>query len=239
MTQLHEGQSMEISTLKLVHDQLLPQMDENEAKHLEQLLQLLRCTCDLQSEPGTMTPELLERVHAFEPKGFFAEIRRTIYSGGQPRDSEWLAIAELATLKWILTERWDDFYAVIFEHDPMLGQEFSKVREFLEAIPFPAALALLERTWEYNANRPELNLAALACIAASGLLGVFGSSRLYEMAAACLAFEKEFLVVVLAGRCFKISAIASRVDIGTWTDTQYACMRVLDNFLHFGETAWG
>lgn len=77
----------------------------------------------------------------------------------------------------------------------MLGEEFSKVREFLETFPFPAALALLERSWEHKANKPEFNMAALACIAASGLLGVFGSSRLFEMAAACLAFEKEFLVV--------------------------------------------
>jgi hypothetical protein len=231
---------METSTLKLVHDQLLPQMDANEAKYLEQLLQVLRRTCDLQSEPGAMTPELLERVHAFGAlKGFLAEIQRTIDSGRQPRDAGWLAVAELATLKWVLAERWDDFYAVIFDDDPLLGEEFSKVREFLETFPFPAALGLLERTWEYNANRPEFNMAALACIAASGLLGVFGSSRLLEMAAACLAFEKEFLVVVLAARCFKISAIASRVDIATWTDAQYACMRVLDNFVHFGETAWG
>ena len=36
----------------------------------------------------------------------------------------------------------------------------------------------------------------------------------------------------------QVRTIASRVEIRTWTDTQYGCLSVLDGFAHLGETAW-
>jgi hypothetical protein len=229
-----------MSILKLVHGQLLPQLRDPEATHLEQLFQLVRCTCDLQSEPDSLASELLERLHAFDAlKKNLLEIRQAIQGGQQLAVDDWLVLSYLATLKRVLKDQWDDYYKIIFDHYPALGQEISRVQAFIEDMPFAAAATLLEKDWEHNGKRPGFEIAALTYVTACGLIGIFGSSRLYEKAADCLAFAKAFLVVVLAGGCFKVRAIASRVNIGDWADTQYACMSMLDNFAHLGETAWG
>jgi len=231
---------MDVRILKLVHGQILPQLQDAEAARLEWLFQLVRCTCDLQSEPDAMAGELLEHVLAFDAlKKSLMDTWQTIQGGRQLGVDDWLALAYLAKFKSVLKLQWDDGYKLIFDHFPALGQKISQVQEFIEGIPFAAAAALLEKDWEGNGKRPGFEMTALTYVMACGLIGIFGSSRLYQKAVECLAFDKAFLVVVLAGCCFKVSAIASRVDLGTWTDTQYACMSVLDTFGHLGETAWG
>lgn len=231
---------MDMSILRLVHSQILPRVADPEARQLDQLFKLVRCTCDLQSEPGTTASELLARLQAFdeltEP---ILEIRQNIQSGQRLALEDWLFLAYLATFKFVLRDRWDDCYMIIFDAYLALGQGINKVLAFIEDIPFAAAAALLEKDWDDNGKKPGFEMVALTYVRACGLIGVFGGSRLYERASECLTYEKEFLVLVLAGACFKVPAIASHVDIGTWTDTPYACMSVLDNFVHLGETAWG
>lgn len=231
---------MDMRILRLVHGQLLPLVADIKAKQLERLLQLVQCTCDLQSEPGTTVNELLARLHDFdELKEPISEIRQNIQSGQKLAVYEWLLLSYLATFKWVLRDRWDDCYKIIFDAHPAIGQEIRMVLAFVDEIPFATAAALLEQDWEDNGKKRGFEMVALTYVWACGLMGIFGNSCLYEKASECLTYEKEFLVVVLAGACFKVPAIASRVNIGTWTDTQYACMSVLDNFVHLGDTAWG
>ncbi len=232
--------SMDMSILRLVHGQILPLVADADARQLEQLLQLLRCTSDMQSEPGTRANELLARLHAFgELKESITKICQNIQSAGRLAVNDWLFLSYLATFKCVLRDRWDDCYTTIFDAYPAIGQEIKRALAFIEEIPFAAAAALLEKDWKDNSKRPGFEMVALTYVRACGLIGVLGGTSLYEMVSQCLTYEKDFLVVVLAGACFKVSAIASRVNIGAWTDAQYACISVLDNFFHLGETTWG
>jgi hypothetical protein len=236
---------MDMSILRLVHGQILPTVTAPEtAGQLEQLLQLVRCTYDLQSEPAAMADELLQRLQDFggvqEP---VLKIIRDIQSGQRLAVPDWLLLCYLATFRWALQDRWDDCYTIIFDAYPPLGQQANRVAAFLEDVPFAGAVAVLEREWEDRGKRPGIEprfeMVALTYVRVCGQMGIFGGGRLYEMVSGCLALNKEFLIVVLAAACFKVPAISSQVSLGSWTDAQYACMRVLDNFAHLGETAWG
>lgn len=234
------NRSVDMSILRLVHGQIVPRVADTEARQLDQLFQLLRCTCDLQSEPGATASELLARLQAFdeltEP---ILKLRRNIESGRRLAVEDWLFLAYLATFKFVLRDRWDDCYIIIIDAYPALGERIKRVLAFIEDIPFAAGTALLEKDWDVNGKEPGFEMIALTHVRACGLIGVLGGSRLYERVSECLTYEKEFLLVVLAAACFKVPAIASQVDIGTWSDSQYACMSILDNFVDLGETAWG
>jgi hypothetical protein len=231
---------MDMRILRLVHGQIVPLVADTEARQLDQLFQLLRCTGDLQSEPGATASELLARLQVFdELTESLLKLHRNIQSGRRLAVEDWLSLTYLATLKFLLRDRWDDCYMIIFDAYPALGEGIKRVLAFIEDIPFAAGTALLEKDWDDNSKEPGFEMVALTYVRACGLIGVFGSSRFYERVSECLTYEKEFLVLLLAAACFKVPAIASQVDIGTWTDTQYACMSLLDNFVHLGETAWG
>jgi hypothetical protein len=231
---------MDIRLLRLVHGQILPQIGDAEATRLEQIFQLVRSTGYVQTEPDSMASELLERLRASDRlEQFVVEIRRKIQGGNELAVADWLLLSYLATFKRVLEDQWDAIYTAIFEHYPALGGEINRVKALVEGIPFAAAVTLLEKYWDDNGKSPRFQMVALTYVTACGLITIFGGSRLYDKASECLALDKEFLVVILAGACFKVPAIAARVDIGTWTDSQYACMSVLDNFADLGETAWG
>jgi len=231
---------MEMRLLRMVHEQILPKIADAEAKKLEQLLQLVECTCDLQSEPAAKAGDLLARLQAVNGlRESILEISRRLRSGLPPAIQDWLLLSYLAMLKWMLRDRWNDCYAIIFDAYRSLGEEIKGVLARIEDVPFADAMRLLETDWDSMMAKPGFDIAALLYVRACGLMGVFAGNRLYEKLSECLAYEMGFLVVVLAAACFKVKPIASRVDIGVWTDTQYGCMRLLDNFAQLGETAWG
>jgi hypothetical protein len=181
-----------------------------------------------------------ERLQAFEPlKPYVLQISRDIQLSTNPAVHDWLLLCYFATLKCVLTDRWDDCYAVIFDTYPDLGREVDQLLAVIEEIPFAAAITLLEREWQEDGKQPEFDIVALTFVRTGGMIGVFGGPRLYRRACEYLAYETQFLIAVLAAACFKVPALASRVNIGDWTDTQYSCMRVLDNFGHLGEATWG
>jgi hypothetical protein len=109
----------------------------------------------------------------------------------------------------------------------------------IDRMPFAVALAQAAEEWTSNAESAAFEMVALSLIRSCGLIGVFGDAPLYRRAAGCLTFDKAFLVTFLAGACFKVRSVAARVNLGEWTDSQYACMRRLDHFEELGESSWG
>src|SRR5262249_28989299 len=142
---------------------------------------------------------------------------------------QWLLLSHMATFRWILRDRWGNFYTIISADYPSLGKEIQRVLALVEQIPMAEAMALLQRDWEDRQDGAGWEMAALSCVRACGLIGVLADRHLYDRITECLNYERGFLAVVLAAACFKVPAIASRIDLGTWTDTQYGCMRLLDN----------
>ena len=228
---------MEMSLLRLVYGQTLPGMTEAEAQQLEQILQLVESTWDLHTEPDELAGDVLARLGAlggFSERVF--EMRRDIDTGRTLTLYEWSLLSLIASFKWILQ---CDAYSLILSAYPDVGEGIGRLLEVIERVPFAGAMTSLEEDWGDIGSKPEFDWVALTYIRACGRIEVFAGNDLYEKIAQCLAYNVSFLVVILAAACFKVPAIAARVDIGAWTDTQYACMRLLDNFVHLGETAWG
>ena len=171
-----------------------------------------------------------------EIKVWVIEIRQEVDGDGTFAPQSLLLLSFLGTLKWLLR---DERYEPILEAYPALANEMQRVAAWIDQVPFAEAVEYLNRHWDHVRREPALELAAMTYLRVCSRIEVFAGRAIYEQIAARLKLDAGFLVVILAAACFKAPAIASRVDLGKWDDTQYACMRILDHFAELGDTAWG
>jgi hypothetical protein len=232
---------MDMAIIRLVHGQILPVVEDTEAVELlNQLLHLVESAGNLQTQPSETAQEALDHFQRFNRSGeWLSRLSENIRGGQILSVHEWLCLCDLAALKFLLTSGWDDYYAVIFEAYSDLGTEARAALARIERVPFHAAVDILERDWDTCRRTAGFETVALSFVRASGRIGALGTTRLYQKVSDYLSFEREFLVVFLAAACFKAPAIASQAAIEKWTDSQYACMKLLDNFADLGDPAWG
>jgi len=228
---------MEMRLLRLLHDRVRAQMTETEALEVERFLLLLECVLDLQTRADEAAREILLRLATVgDLRDRIQQLRRNVAAGRKPTACEGLLLTCFAVFKWALS---DEGYSVIFSEYPHVGAEIRRLLANIDKAPFSEAMVSVEKNWGGIDSDPEYDWIALAYIGACGRIVFFASDDFYHKIAACLTCRSNFLLVILAAACFKIPAISLRVDIGSWTDEQYGCMRLLDNFRHLGETAWG
>jgi hypothetical protein len=226
-----------MSLLRIVYSYILSGASHPESQQLEQLVQLLQDTWDLQSEPAEKADKVLGSLRSLKDlKTVLIEIRQQ-FGGGLMLSSQSLIVLSLvATFKWLLR---DEAYVPILEAFPALSKEMKRFSGLLDRAPLVEALDHLGRNWDQVRRETALELSAITCVRACGRSGIFAESEIYKKIAERLEFDAGFLVVIVAAACFKVPAIASRVDLGEWNDTQYACLRILDHFAELGDTAWG
>ena len=232
---------MDMRILTLAHGQVLQSLSDSLASiRTKQLFNLVEAVGDLQSEPNKNADPLFAALELFDKdQKNLLEISQQIQTGRNLTVDEWLRLCYLATLKRFFQEGWDDFHSVIFQADPRLGTKVNTLLAFIEDVPFSEALTLLEKNWAQTDRDTKFAIAALTYVRACALISVFGSYGFYQQISDLLAFDRNFLVVFLAAALFKTPEVASRVDTSEWTDSQYVCMSILDNFCHLGDTAWG
>jgi hypothetical protein len=226
---------MEMRLLRLVHSYIVADTTGLGAERLEQILGLLELTWDLQSEPAEKASEVLARLRALDD-AWLNQVEQELKADPTFMPEKLLLFSYLATFKWLLQ---DESYSIILDAYPVLAGEMRRVAAWIDQIPFTETVQHVESNWDYVRSRSALELAAMTHLRACGRIEVFAGRTTYERVASRLTFKAGFLLVLVAASCFKVPAIASRVDIGQWEDSQYACMRILDHFADLGETAWG
>jgi hypothetical protein len=109
----------------------------------------------------------------------------------------------------------------------------------LRKLPFSEGLQNLAKGWAEPGINNKYDIAALVYIRSCALINIYGEASLYEKVANNLEFDKKFLLVFLAAACLKVDGVASIIDISTWSDSQYACMFMMDTFHFLPGTSWG
>jgi hypothetical protein len=227
--------------LDLIHIELTTSLaDEMKAQRLERICQLLKYTENIQSEPAETAPMLLKRAKQFfQEEPIIWELGYKLKTDKEISVDEWLLLSYLIMLREVLESGWEQFYKIIFSVYTELGQDLEKIRLFLRKLPFSEGLQKLAKGWAEPGINNKYDIAALVYIRSCALINIYGEASLYEKVANNLEFDKKFLLVFLAAACLKVDGVASIIDISTWSDSQYACMFMMDTFHFLPGTSWG
>ncbi len=227
--------------LDLIHIELTTSLaDEMKAQRLERICQLLKYTENIQSEPAETAPMLLKRAKQFfQEEPIIWELGYKLKTDKEISVDEWLLLSYLIMLREVLESGWEQFYKIIFSVYTELGQSLEKIRLFLRKLPFSEGLQKLAKGWAEPGINTQYDIAALIYIRSCALINIYGETALYEKVANNLEFDKKFLLVFLAAACLKVDGVASIIDISTWSDSQYACMFMMDTFHFLPGTSWG
>jgi hypothetical protein len=227
--------------LDLIHIELTTSLaDEMKAQRLERICQLLKYTENIQSEPAETAPMLLKRAKQFfQEEPIIWELGYKLKTDQEISVDEWLLLSYLIMLREVLESGWEQFYKIIFSVYTELGQSLEKIRLFLRKLPFSEGLQKLAKGWAEPGINNKYDIAALVYIRSCALINIYGEASLYEKVANNLEFDKKFLLVFLAAACLKVDGVASIIDISTWSDSQYACMFMMDTFHFLPGTSWG
>jgi hypothetical protein len=227
--------------LDLIHIELTTSLaDEMKAQRLERICQLLKYTENIQSEPADTAPMLLKRAKQFfQEEPIIWELGYKLKTDKEISVDEWLLLSYLIMLREVLESGWEQFYKIIFSVYTELGHYLEKIRLFLRKLPFSEGLQKLAKGWAEPGINNKYDIAALVYIRSCALINIYGEASLYEKVANNLEFDKKFLLVFLAAACLKVDGVASIIDISTWSDSQYACMFMMDTFHFLPGTSWG
>ncbi len=227
--------------LDLIHIELTTSLaDEMKAQRLERICQLLKYTENIQSEPADTAPMLLNTAKQFfQEEPIIWELGYKLKTDKEISVDEWLLLSYLIMLREVLESGWEQFYKIIFSVYTELGQDLEKIRLFLRKLPFSEGLQKLAKGWAEPGINNKYDIAALVYIRSCALINIYGEASLYEKVANNLEFDKKFLLVFLAAACLKVDGVASIIDISTWSDSQYACMFMMDTFHFLPGTSWG
>lgn len=231
---------MEGGILRIVHKQVASGTGPEAAAALNEALALLEAIREVQSQPSESAQMLQDSLRGSSAVDtLMSDVHRAVVEGRRLTPEDWLALTYFATMRAELQTRWDDVYSVVLDAFPGLRHEVNKLLDGLNVFPFSASIAALEENWPLYTSDMATIASVLTYIRAAGLSGVLGTDRLYKQLRILLSFHNHFLVVVLAGACFKVPAVAAETRPGDWDDSQYQCMRLLDNFADLGDAAWG
>lgn len=227
--------------LDLIHIELTTSLaDEMKAQRLERICQLLKYTENIQSEPADTAPMLLNTAKQFfQEEPIIWELGYKLKTDKEISVDEWLLLSYLIMLREVLESGWEQFYKIIFSVYTELGQYLEKIRLFLRKLPFSEGLQKLAKGWAEPGINNKYDIAALVYIRSCALINIYGEASLYEKVSNSLEFDKKFLLVFLAAACLKVDGVASQIDISTWSDSQYACMFMMDTFHFLPGTSWG
>ncbi|MBD2766823.1 hypothetical protein IC235_02825 [Hymenobacter sp. BT664] len=227
--------------LNLIHvDLTISLADQMKAQRLERIYQLLKYAESIQSEPAETAPMLLHTVEQFlQEEQIILGLGNKLKTDAEISVDEWLLLSYLIMLREVLESGWEQFYRIIFSVYPELGQCVEKVRFFLKKLPFSEGLQKLANGWAEPGIDNKYDLAALIYIRSCTLIDIYWQRSVYEKVSNFLDLDKSFLLVFLAAACLKIDGIASKTDISTWSDSQYACMFMMDTFHFLPGTSWG
>ena len=105
---------MEMRLLRLVHSYIVAHTTELGAGRLEQILELLELTWDLQSEPAEKASEVLTRLRALDD-AWLNQVEQELKADSTLGHERLLLLSYLATLKWLLQ---DESYSIILDAYP-------------------------------------------------------------------------------------------------------------------------
>jgi len=228
--------------LDLIHIELTTSLADNQmkAQRLERICQLLKYTENLQSEPEETAPMLLNTAKQFfQEEQIIWELGNKLKTDKEISVDEWLLLSYLIMLREVLESGWEQFYKIIFSVYTELGYYLEKIRLFLRKLPFSEGLQKLAKRWAEPGINNKYDIVALVYIRSCALINIYGEVSLYEKVSNSLEFDKKFLLVFLAAACLKVDGVASIIDISTWSDSQYACMSMMDTFHFLPGTSWG
>lgn len=227
--------------LKRIHPEVTSFLDSPAEAHTAKLaFALLVNAEDLRSDGEVVNPTYTEAATNFVDREDYVEtIRKKITSGDRMCLSEWLFLSYSASVFELLKREWDEFYGTSF-----LSQNTQKITlsvlDILERISYEDALHNLEKQWaSVPADDSKTDIAALLYVRACAVMGIYADPPFYEKVAKLLSFDNSFLVVYISAACLKLDGISRRVDISSWTSSQYACLMMTDTFYFLPGTAWG
>jgi hypothetical protein len=230
---------MWIHMLRRIQPEINRLVHEDEAQCLEDIVNLLASTeallSDVESErPGFMQVggRLLARSSAIQ------SLAESISMGRKLTSAELIYLSHLATLYKLLEDLMDEFRVTIFR-DEEIKCLITDMYQLLEHIPFYQESERILVEWSNDRRTLIDDIAGLLYVRACATMGILVNSEFYERIAEDLSFTSPFIIVYLVASCIKINEITLRVDVGSWPDSQYTSMMLLDTFRFLPGTAWG
>jgi hypothetical protein len=226
--------------LKRLHGQLVAFIEEPaETRHLDIAFEFLISAAALGSDVQAMAPAYLTTASAFlEQAEQLEKVQGKISTAGPFSAAEWIYLSYLANIADLLRHEWEEFY----ESAPLpedVRKQGRAVLDLTGKVSFPQALQLLEKQWEDSALDLKTETAALLYVRACAMMDTYADASLYTKIAERLSVTNHFLVVYLAACCLKRAAVSARVEVSSWTDSQYACLMLMDTFFSLYGAAWG
>lgn len=227
--------------LEIIHIELKQSLtNQYKIERLDRIFELLKFTENIQSEPAETAPILLDTAKFFfDYQGVISEIGNRLKTKSELSVEEWLLLSYLVMLLESLESGWEQFYKIIFSVYKEVGQYVEKIRDFLRELPFSEGLQKLATEWTEPGTDTRFDIAALLYIRACALAKIYGNSSIYEKISNNLAFDKKFLLVFLSAACLKVDGVTSKIDISEWSDSQSACLSMMDNFYFLPGYSWG
>ncbi len=214
--------------------------DPDDARKLEHMTKLLEYAANFQSQPVEYAAVLVEAAQAWRvDRGSIQRIEERLQQSAPVNAVDSLFLSHCATLLELLESSWELYYANNFSIYPEVGQVLEEVVVFLRKLPFNSAMQAFEAEWISNDVNEELTIAILLYVRSCALIEVYGTPALYYHIANQLRFDNDFLTVFLAAACMKLRNVSLQVNTGEWSQEQYSCLKLFDNFHFLPDTAWG